>query len=67
VVQFSAHTDVELGRFAGRVEHVVSGHTRRFQTLEELIGCLMQMLVALGASAPEGREDGGDGTEAPLG
>jgi hypothetical protein len=30
VVQFSAQTNVELGRFAGRVEHVVSGHARRF-------------------------------------
>jgi hypothetical protein len=53
VVQFTAQTNVELGRFAGRVEHVMSGHARRFQTLEELVACLAQMLVALGTSPPE--------------
>ena len=52
VVQFGAQTNVELGRFAGRVEHVVSGHARRFQTLEELVGCLVQMLVTLGSYTP---------------
>jgi hypothetical protein len=54
VVQFSAQTNVELGRFAGRVEHVVSGHARRFQTLEELVASLVQMLTALGATPAEG-------------
>src|SRR5262245_57257794 len=39
VVQFSAQTQVDLGWFAGRVEHVVSGHARRFQTLDELLAC----------------------------
>jgi hypothetical protein len=67
VVQFSAQTNVELGRFAGRVEHVVSGHARRFQTLEELVGSLVQMLVTLGTLPPEGREDRGAGTDAPPG
>jgi hypothetical protein len=67
VVQFSAQTNVELGRFAGRVEHVVSGHARRFQTLDELVGCLVEMLVALGTSPPKGRGDVGDGPEAQLG
>jgi hypothetical protein len=66
VVQFSTSTNVELGRFAGRVEHVVSGHARRFQTLEGLVGCLVQMLVTLGNTPPEGREDVGDDTDAPL-
>jgi hypothetical protein len=54
VVQFSAQTNVALGQFAGRVEHVVSGHARHFQTLEELVGCLVQMLVTLGTLPPEG-------------
>jgi hypothetical protein len=67
VVQFGAQTNVELGRFAGRVEHVVSGHARRFQNLEELVGCLVQMLVTLGTTPPERREDVGDGTDAPRG
>ena len=39
VVQCSAQTQVELGWFAGRVEHVLSGHARRFQTLDELLAC----------------------------
>jgi hypothetical protein len=56
VVQFSAQTNVELGWFAGRVEHVVSGHARRFQTLEELVGSLVQMLVTLVATSAEGQE-----------
>jgi hypothetical protein len=65
VIQFGAQTGVEMSRFAGRVEHVVSGHARRFQTLEELIGCLVQMLATLGTLSPEGQEEVGDGTEAP--
>jgi hypothetical protein len=56
VVQFSAQTNVALGWFAGRVEHVVSGHARRFQTLEELVGSLVQMLVTLVATSAEGQE-----------
>ena len=39
VVQFSAQTQVPLDRFTGRVEHVMSGHARRFQTLGELLAC----------------------------
>src|SRR5262249_34332688 len=38
VVQFGRDTDVETGRLAGRVEHVVSGHVARFQSLDELVG-----------------------------
>jgi hypothetical protein len=67
VVQFSAQTNVELDQFAGRVEHVVSGHARRFHTLEDLLRCLVQMLVTLGTSPPDGREDEGSGTEAMRG
>jgi hypothetical protein len=57
VVQFTAQTNVERGQFAGRVEHVVSGHARRFQTLEELVACLVQMLVTLGVEDAEGGAD----------
>jgi hypothetical protein len=65
VVQFGAQTNGETGRFAGRIEHVVSGHARHFQTLEELVGCLVQMLATLGILPPEGQEEVGDGPEAP--
>jgi hypothetical protein len=67
VVQFSAQTQVERGCFAGRVEHVVSGHARRFQSLEELVGCLVQMLATLGTLPPEGREDVNAGAGSPRG
>ena len=67
VVQFSAQTQVELGRFAGRVEHVVSGHARRFQTLDELLGCLVQLLVTFGTPPPEGREDTDGSTDTAQG
>jgi hypothetical protein len=54
VVQFSAQTQVALGQFADRVEHVVTGHVRRFQTLEELLAALVQMLDTLRTIPPEG-------------
>jgi hypothetical protein len=31
VMQFSAQTQIELRWFAGRVEHIMPGHARRFQ------------------------------------
>jgi hypothetical protein len=67
VVQFSAQTNVELGQFAGRVEHVVSGHARRFQTLEELVASLVQMLTTLGATPAEGREGMHEGPNESVG
>jgi hypothetical protein len=67
VVQFSAQTNVKLGRFAGRVERVVSGHARRFQTLEEFVGSLVQMLTTLGATPAEGREGMHEGTNESSG
>jgi hypothetical protein len=36
-VQCRAQTQVELGLFAGRVEHIMSEHARRFQTLDEFL------------------------------
>ena len=67
VVQFSAQTNVELGRFASRIEHVVSGHARRFQSLEELVASLVQMLTTLGATPAEAREGMHEGTNEPSG
>jgi hypothetical protein len=56
-----------MGRFAGRVERVVSGHARRFQTLEEFVGSLVQMLTTLGATPAEGREGMHEGTNESSG
>src|SRR5215468_3196254 len=67
VVQFRAQTQVDLSRFAGRIEHVVSGHARRFETLDELVECLVQMLVTLGTPPPEGRDDADGSTDTTQG
>ena len=44
VLQFRAGSDLEAGRVAGRVEHVASGQTERFESLEELLASLARML-----------------------
>jgi len=53
VVQFRAETDVAAGRMTGRVEHVVSGQTTAFQTLEGLLAFMARMLAERGAGPPE--------------
>ena len=53
VVQFRAETEVEQGRFAGRVEHVVSGQTTQFQSLEELVVFMGRVLTQVRAEPPE--------------
>jgi hypothetical protein len=52
VVQFRVETDVERDRFAGRVEHVVSGQATRFQSLEELLAFVARVLTAVRAQSP---------------
>ena len=44
VVQFGQETEVEQGHFVGRVEHVVSGKSQRFQSLEELLEFIGRVL-----------------------
>jgi len=43
VVQFRGAVESELGHFAGRVEHVVSGQAVRFQSLAEFLAFLKRM------------------------
>jgi len=50
VVQFGRGTAVDTGRMAGRVEHVVSGKVARFQSLEELVTFLTEVLCAVEAT-----------------
>jgi hypothetical protein len=45
VVQFQAKTNVARGRFAGRVEHIVSGQMTHFSSLEELLAFLGSVLI----------------------
>jgi hypothetical protein len=57
VVQFRVETDVERDRFAGRVEHVVSGQATRFQSLEELLAFVARVLTAVRAQSPTAPSD----------
>ena len=54
VVQFRAETDVEQGRFVGRVEHVVSGQAAQFQSLEELLAFMGRVLSQMRSEPPAG-------------
>ena len=53
VVQFREETDVEQGRFVGRVEHVVSGQATQFQSLEELAAFMGRVLTQVRTKPPE--------------
>ena len=44
VVQFQEETDVEQRLLLGRVEHIMSGQSRRFQSQEELLEFIGQIL-----------------------
>ena len=44
VVQFRVGTGAEQERFAGRVEHMVSGHATRFHSVEELVAFITRVL-----------------------
>ena len=44
VVQFRRETVVDTGHIAGRVEHVVSGKVARFQSLDELMAFMIEVL-----------------------
>jgi hypothetical protein len=46
VVQLRAETAVEQGHLAGRVEHVVSGQSTDFETLEMLLAFMARVLRA---------------------
>ena len=53
VVQFREETDVEQGRFVGRVEHVVSGQAAQFASLEELVAFIGRVLTQVRSKLPE--------------
>jgi hypothetical protein len=44
VLQFRAGSDLDAARVAGRVEHIASGQTEWFESLEELLASLARML-----------------------
>jgi hypothetical protein len=53
VVQLHVETDVAQGRFAGRIEHVVSGQATHFDTLEGLLAFIERVITGLRAEPPE--------------
>jgi hypothetical protein len=50
VVQISVEAEAAQGHWVGRVEHVVSGEARHFQSLDDLL-CFMAAVLR-GASSP---------------
>ena len=58
VVQFRVETEVEQGRFVGRVEHVVSGQAAHFQSVEELLAFMARVLATV-RTPPRRRPRGG--------
>lgn len=45
VVQFRPETDIEAGRFEGKVEHIVSYKATRFHSLDELLSFIASVLA----------------------
>lgn len=45
VIQFRPETDIEAGRFEGRVEHIASSKATRFHSLDELLAFIASVLT----------------------
>jgi hypothetical protein len=45
VVQIHAEANVAQGEVRGRVEHIVSGQTTHFETIEALVQFMVQVLT----------------------
>ncbi len=44
VIQFRPETDIEAGRFEGRIEHMASYKATRFHSLDELLAFIASVL-----------------------
>ena len=45
VIQWRPETDIEAGRFEGRVEHIASYKAMRFRSLDELLAFFARVLA----------------------
>ena len=55
VVQFRPETNIDAGRFEGRVEHVATNRAIRFHSLDELLGFIASVLTEVcNSEQPEG-------------
>ena len=55
VIRFSSDADFERGGIKGRVEHVASYESKRFQSLEELLAFVTRVLAKVRAATEEQR------------
>jgi hypothetical protein len=56
VIQFRRPMDPRADRLPGRVEHVASGHTATFESIEELPQVLQKMLKSVSSEDANWRE-----------
>jgi hypothetical protein len=59
VVHFRTDTDMTRGHITGRVEHVVSGQSAHFDSLEELLEFMARVLASVRAPPRRGPSSGG--------
>jgi hypothetical protein len=45
VIQFRPESDIEAGRFEGKIEHMESFKATRFHSLDELLGFIASVLA----------------------
>ena len=53
VIQFRPETDIEAGRFEGKVEHVGSNRAIRFHSLDELLRFISAALAEVRKTDPQ--------------
>lgn len=52
VIQFQPETDIEVGRFEGRAEHIQSGRMERFHSLDQLLAFVAAVLIEVRTTEP---------------
>lgn len=58
VIQFWPETNVEAGRFEGRVEHIASYKATRFHSLDELLSFIAGVLADPSKTEPLSEDEG---------
>lgn len=53
VIQLHPDADVQAGQFAGRIEHIDSGRSAHFRTIEDLLAFIALSLAANPAGSLE--------------
>lgn len=57
VVQFHPEVDIKAGRFEGRVEHVASCRSTRFDSLDEFLAFIDSVLAEVRSKDEQQRKD----------